>query len=126
MPKFLNIVTPVYAGDAIGTITPPTSAITSTAQVGPFISVGIRGIIVVGGLFAFVQFLLGGLGYITAGGDTKKTQDAMHRITYSIIGLVIIAASFIIIAILSVLLFGSWNFILYPALETLPATPPQG
>jgi hypothetical protein len=106
-------------GDVIGRITPPTSVITNTSGVGNFISTLFRLIIVVAGLWALLQFILGGLGYITAGGDAKKVQDSLHKITYSIIGLVIIAASFIIIAILSQILFGNPLFILSPSIQTL-------
>lgn len=116
-----SIVKSAYAATnpIIGSVTMPTSTITSVSQVGPFLSVVVRLLVVIAGIWALVQFLLGGLGYITAGGDSKKTQEAYQKITYSIIGLVVIAVSFIIVTILSKLLFGAGFDILNPTLQTL-------
>ncbi len=121
MNLFSLIVSPVYAqaADVIGEIKPPASVISQPSDVGRLISVLIQGVVVIAGLFSLLQFILGGLGYITAGGDSKKIQESLHKITYSIIGLVIIAASFIIMAIISQLLFGSATYLLSPQLQTL-------
>ena len=54
-----------------------------------------------------IYFLWGGIEWITAGGDTAKVQKARDRITQSIIGLVILVASFVIIGFISELFFGS-------------------
>ena len=66
-----------------------------------------RAIISVGGLMVLIYFLWGGIEWITAGGDTAKVQKARDRITQSIIGLVILVASFVIIGFISELFFGS-------------------
>lgn len=54
-------------------------------------------IIIVGGLAFILYFLLGGLEWITAGGDKGKIDEAKHKITQGLIGLSILAASFVII-----------------------------
>lgn len=54
-------------------------------------------IILVGGLAFLLYFLLGGLGWITAGGDKGKIEEAKGKITQGLIGLAILAASYVII-----------------------------
>lgn len=55
--------------------------------------------IIAGGvsLALFVMFLIGGFKYLTAGGDTKKTESARNTIFYAILGLVLIVSSYIVI-----------------------------
>lgn len=117
-----NIISPALAFAAnpiTGTITPPGSIITSLGQVGTFISVIVRLLVVVAGLWSFLEFILGGLGYITAGGDAKKAQDAFSRIRLAIIGLIVIAAAFIITGVASQIFFGNPTFLFNPTLETI-------
>ena len=52
------------------------------------------------GLIFFIVFLLGGLRYLTAGGDEKATMAARQTLTNAFIGLVIVVASFLIAQIL--------------------------
>ena len=49
------------------------------------------------GVVAVVMLLLGGLRYITSGGDSKKVTDAKNTILYAIIGLVICVLSYAIV-----------------------------
>lgn len=92
---------------------------TNPSETTPLISSIVRFIVVIAGLFTLWQFLMGGLGYITAGGDKAKIQEAQQKIIMSILGMVIIAASFLIIGIVSQLLFGDFTYILNPKLQTL-------
>lgn len=48
------------------------------------------------GIVLFVIILISGFQYATAGGDAKKAQDAISRITAAIIGLFIIGTAFIL------------------------------
>lgn len=106
--------------DAIGKLNPPGTAVkTQAAELGPFLSNIIRIIIVLAGAYALIQLILGGLGYISSQGDSKKTQEAMQKITYSIIGLAVIAVSFVIVSILGRLFFGSAFDITNPVIQTL-------
>lgn len=116
-----SLVKPAFAATnpILGNVTVPSSVITSPSQVGPFFSMVIRLIIVVAGIWALLQFILAGFGYVTAGGDSKKAQESFQKITYSIIGLIVIAVSFILVTILSRLLFGGSFDILNPTLQTL-------
>ena len=54
----------------------------------------------VGGLLTFSYLMLGGIKYITAGGDDKAVQEAKKMITNAIIGLAILISSFWIMRIL--------------------------
>jgi len=54
-------------------------------------------IIIVGGLAFLLYFLMGGVQWITAGGDKSKIEDAKNHITQGLIGLAILAASYVII-----------------------------
>ena len=48
------------------------------------------------GTVFFVLILVNGLKYMTAGGDSSKSKEAVSGITNAIIGLVIVMASFLI------------------------------
>lgn len=54
-------------------------------------------IIIVGGLAFLLYFLRGGLQWITAGGDKGKIDEARGKITQGLVGLSILAASYVII-----------------------------
>ena len=46
------------------------------------------------GIFFLVQVVIGGISWISAGGDPKALEAARARITNAIIGLVIVVAAF--------------------------------
>jgi len=58
----------------------------------------IRGIIqlifLVAGIIAFLFLLLGGIKWITAGGDKGKVEEARNQIVQALIGLLIVVAAF--------------------------------
>lgn len=54
----------------------------------------------VAGLLAFVYLLLGGLQWITSGGDKMAATAARDKITSALVGLIIIVAAFAITLIL--------------------------
>ncbi len=66
------------------------------------------------GLWAFLNIIIAGFSFLTAGGDPKKVAAAWERIYLSITGLVVIVASFILAAIVGYLIFGDPLFILKP------------
>lgn len=113
------LVKTVYADDVVGTITVPSGIPSEIDKTGDFISAIIRFFLIIGGLFTLWQFLSGGLAYITSNGEKAKIQEAGTRITTAITGLVIMVASFVIIAIISQLLFGSFTAILIPKFKSV-------
>lgn len=54
----------------------------------------------IAGLIFFIVLLIGGIRYLTAGGDEKATMQARQTLTNAFIGLVIVVASFLIAQIL--------------------------
>jgi len=107
------------AGDFVGTINPPQTVISTVSQTGTFISVIVRFIVVIAGLYALWQFLTGGLGFITSGGDKGKIQQSTSQIMMAITGLAVIGASFILAAIIGRLLFGPTFNLLSPVLQSV-------
>jgi hypothetical protein len=54
-------------------------------------------LVIVGGLAFLLYFLHGGISWILAGGDKGKIDEAKARITQGLIGLAVLAASYVII-----------------------------
>jgi hypothetical protein len=74
----------------------------------------LRLVFVVAGIYAFINFILAGFQFMSAGGDTKAISAAMSRIYNSLIGLVLVVASFALAALFSQIIFGKADFILNP------------
>ena len=66
------------------------------------------------GLFALFNFFIAGYTYMGAKDDKEKIEDAMAHIVNSLIGLLIIAAAFLIAALAGKIFFGDAKFILQP------------
>jgi len=54
-------------------------------------------VIIVGGLAFILFFLWGGLQWIMAGGDKGKIEEAKAKLTQGLIGLAVLAASYVIV-----------------------------
>lgn len=54
------------------------------------------------GLAVFVMLVVGGLKYLTSGGDPKATEAAGNTITHAVLGLVVIIAAYLILRFLSI------------------------
>lgn len=93
--------------DPIGTIAPPVCEINDPkCGLMAFVSNIIKMIVTLGGLYTFFNILMAGIGFMSAGGDAKKIEQAWAKIWQSVIGLVIMAGSFVLIAILGYLVCG--------------------
>lgn len=80
----------------------------------PFLNNILRLIFVIAGLYAVLNLIIAGFGFMTAGGDAKMIEKSWSRIWQSLIGLIIIVASFLLAVILGYLIFGSSTAILIP------------
>lgn len=80
----------------------------------PFISNIIKLITIIAGIWSLFNLIMAGFTYITSANDAKGIETAWQSIYMSILGLVIIVASFTITAIFSYLLFGRADYILNP------------
>lgn len=49
------------------------------------------------GIVLFIMFITAGFKFITAGGDPKAMESAKHTLTYAVIGIVVIALSYLIL-----------------------------
>lgn len=52
------------------------------------------------GIVLFIMLVMGGLKYITSGGDPKATDAAQKTITYAIGGLVLVLVSYLILLLI--------------------------
>jgi len=52
------------------------------------------------GIVLFVLIIVGGIKYITSGGDPKATEGAQKTITYAIGGLIVILLSYLILVLI--------------------------
>lgn len=99
-----------------GTVQPPPGvsrfAGGQAAGVTVLVNILLRTLIVIAGIYAIIQLILAGYGYISAGGDPKRIQDASSKIWQSILGLVIAAGAFVIAAVIGRILFGDPNALL--------------
>lgn len=95
-----------------GPVTPPTDYGGVFIGLVPFLNNVLRLIFVIAGLFAFFNLIIAGFGFMTAGGDAKAIEKAWSKIWQSLMGLLIIVASFLLAAIFGYLLFGDPGAIL--------------
>ena len=110
----------IYADDSIpgliGTINPPISGLPADAPSAlvRILNTAMNVFLIVAALFAVLNLFLAGYAYIMAGGDSKKISEANLRITYTVVGLIIIVLAPLIAAILGIIIFGRWDAILNP------------
>lgn len=74
----------------------------------------VKFLIVVAGLYALLNLILAGYSFMSAGGDPKAIEKAWAKIWQSLVGLLIIAGSFVLAAIFGWLIFGDATAILRP------------
>lgn len=67
---------------------------------------------VVLGLYALLNFILAAFNYINSQGEQEKVVKAQKMITNSIIGLALLASTFIVAGIIGQVFFGDWNKLL--------------
>jgi len=72
---------------------------TTQAKFGAILSAVVTTLTVVGGLAFVIYFTLGGLKWLTAGGDKAKVQEAQTQMVQGVIGLVAIVAGLFVVGI---------------------------
>ena len=77
-----------------------------------FLSVILRTLVVIAGIYGLLNFILAGYGFLSGAGDPKKIADATAKIWQTVIGVMVTAGSFLLAAILGQVLFGDVNAIL--------------
>ena len=73
-------------------------------------------IIVIAGIYTLLNIILAGIGFMGAGGDPKVMQRSQERIYRSIMGLIVVAGSYIIAGVVGYIIFGQehWNLLISP------------
>lgn len=121
------VIVPVGApcgGGIIGGIEPPQSILRINTLAGDTETIGIvffanRIIVlitIIAGIWVMFNFIRAGWMFLAAGDNTKATGEVRDLLTYSIIGLVIIAVAYTIAGLVGLLFFGDAGFILNPEL----------
>ncbi len=62
--------------------------------------------VAIAGLYALVNFILAGYQFFSAAGDAQKVSKAWAKIWQTLLGLVVIAAAFLLTALAGLILFG--------------------
>jgi hypothetical protein len=97
----------ISAADTGTAIAPPQGFAT---DFGKLINFVLRLVLVIGALLVFFYLIMGGIEWITSGGEKGKTEAARNKITAAVIGLIILAASYAILQLaLSFLGLGDLN-----------------
>jgi hypothetical protein len=81
----------VYAADP--TINIPQPEKIKIGDVGMLISALVGTLLIVAALLAFFMLIMGGIQWITAGGDKAGMETARNKITHAIVGLIIVGAA---------------------------------
>jgi hypothetical protein len=99
--------------NAFGKINPPAPASNYTSGNGAqglsaFVTNLINLIFIVGALVFVFMLVWGAFQWMTSGGEKEKVAEARKRITYAIIGMVLMAVTFLLLSILGKLLHFSF------------------
>lgn len=94
LAQLTNPVLPANLGGG----TNPTTA-QGGVVIGSLISSLIGGFFIAAFILAFMYLLIGGVSWITSGGDKVKLEQARDKITNAIIGLIIVAAAWAVMTL---------------------------
>lgn len=85
----------------IGTGAP--SATVKDLTIGAVVSTAIKVLVVVAAVLFFFWLVLGGIKWITSGGDKNKTEEARQQITSALVGLVVVFSAWAIAQLIKIL-----------------------
>lgn len=97
----MNLVPKIFAApnDTAINISFDKNSNVKVQNVSTLITALINALLVIAALMAFVYLVLGGLQWITSGGDKSGMEAARNKITHAIIGLIIVAAAYAIMVL---------------------------
>lgn len=85
-----------------GEVTPDgTSVVPYASKLEAILSTVIGFLTIFGGIYFVINFILGGLNWASAGGDTGKVESAQKKMTSGLIGLVVMVSSYGIMYIIA-------------------------
>jgi len=79
---------------------------------------------IVAGLLIFANFTIAGYSYIISAGNTSIMTEIKDKLTFSIVGIVIIVVAYTAAAIIGLIFFGNASFILNPDITKYGALAP--
>lgn len=88
-PTSVKVYNPVLPKDLSDT--------SGTAFLQKILQLGVSLALVIGAIIFFFMLLVGGIGWISGGGDKSRLESAQKQITHSLIGLAILLSVFAII-----------------------------
>ena len=86
----LSLVPKAFAQANITIDQPPTIKID---DIGKLISAIVGTMLIIAALLAFIYLIMGGIQWITSGGDKTGMETARNKITHAIVGLIIVGAA---------------------------------
>ena len=94
----MSLISQVMAANTLGVPQPTGMKIT---DIGVLISRVISVAFIVAGILTFALLVIGGIEWLTSGGDKTNTEKARNRITAAIVGLAIVAASWALMKLIA-------------------------
>lgn len=70
-------------------------------NLGTLISSAVSAMLIIAAILAFIYLVLGGIQWITSGGDKAGMEGARNKITHAIVGLIVVAAAYAIMILVS-------------------------
>ncbi|MBI4037498.1 hypothetical protein HY382_00455 [Candidatus Curtissbacteria bacterium] len=102
LPTAIALIAPAAALAVVGSENIVPNTIAPINNIVTVIRGIIRFILVVAFIIAFIMLLIGGIRWITAGGDEKGVAGARNMITAALIGLVVILVAYAIIRLVEI------------------------
>ncbi len=96
----MSLISQVYAAGS-GTIGVPQPSGMKITDIGVLISRIISVTFIIAGILTFAFLVIGGVEWLTSGGDKGKTESARNRITAAVVGLAIVAASWAVMKLIA-------------------------
>lgn len=90
----------LYAAD----ITIPKPPGVNITDIGKLISAIVGTLLILAALMAFLWLIMGGISWITSGGDKTKMEEARNKITHAIVGLIIVGAAWAVMLLVQTFL----------------------
>lgn len=86
----------VFAAKDLDISREKTGGLVNITNVGQLISALVGTLLIISALLAFFFLILGGIQWITSGGDKAGMEAARNKITHAIVGLIIVGAAWAI------------------------------
>lgn len=106
LPALPALLFPATAAAQLGGVPAPEGTLGGNDLVGAIILI-LNGLLVLAGVVALVYLIIGGVRYITSGGDDDQIGQAKSTILYAIIGLIVIGVAAVAVNFIITTVIGS-------------------